>query len=147
MYCRYFCASFFECLSSWDVAHQYVNWHLLHSVQLYLLYSVTSWVVEHSWCATSQDDKHDTEAQSLQNFKEWLDMFALMFCGSHCLVKNLDGNRIYGLFHHMRKGEHDKFESHLSNLRLWATQCQNAHISAGQYFAASPSGCGAMQFT
>lgn len=43
----FLCVFFFECsLSSWDVAHQYVNWHLLHSVHWYLLYSVTSWVVE-----------------------------------------------------------------------------------------------------
>ena len=69
-----------------------------------------------------------TEAESLQNFKEWLDMFALMFCASLSLVKDLYGNRIYGLFDHMKKGGHDNFEAHLSGLRLWATQCQNALV-------------------
>ena len=63
------------------------------------------------------------------------------------LVKDLDGNRVYGLFHHMKKGEHDDFESHLSDLRVWASQCQTANVSAGKYFAVSPSGCGQTQFT
>ena len=88
-----------------------------------------------------------TEVESLQNFKEWLDMFALMFCISLSLVKDLNGNQIYGLFDHMKKGEHHNFEAHLSGLRLWATQCQNANISAGKYFAVSPSGRGQIQFT
>ena len=65
-------------------------------------------------------------------------MFALMFCRSLSLVKDLDGNQIYGLFDHMKKGEQDNFEAHLSDLSLWATQCQNANISAGKYFAVSP---------
>ena len=38
----------------------------------------------------------------------------------------------------MKKGEQDNFEAHLSDLSLWATQCQNANISAGKYFAVSP---------
>ena len=63
------------------------------------------------------------------------------------LVKDLDGNRIYGLFDHMKKGEHDNFEAQLSDLSLLATQCQNAQISAGKYFAVSSSGRGQTQFT
>ena len=56
------------------------------------------------------------EAQSLQNFKEWLDYFALLYCRRQYLVKDLDGNRVHGLFHHKKKGECDDFESHLSDL-------------------------------
>ena len=88
-----------------------------------------------------------TEAQYLENFKEWLELFTLVYCQSVCLVNDLDGNHIYGLFHHMLKGEHDDFMSHLSNIGLWATQCQNANISAGKYFAVAPSSRGETQFT
>ena len=38
-----------------------------------------------------------TEAESLQNFKEWVDVLALTFSRSLSLVKDLDGNRTYGL--------------------------------------------------
>ena len=84
-------------------------------------------------------------AQSLQNFQQWLDLFAMLHCRAVCLVRDLDNNRVYGLFHHMRKGEHDDFESHLSDMRWWATECQNGNISAGKYFAILPSGCGQTQ--
>ena len=43
------------------------------------------------------------------------DAFALRHCDSSRLVKDLDGNRIHGLFLHMKKGEHDDFEGQLSN--------------------------------
>ena len=53
-----------------------------------------------------------TEAESLQNIKERVDVFASMFSRSLSLV---DGNRIYGLFEHMKKGEHHNFAAHLSD--------------------------------
>ena len=83
-----------------------------------------------------------THDQSLTNFKHWLNAFALRYCDSDCLVKNLHGQRVNGLFHHMRKGEHEDFEGH----HTWASQCQAGNISAGQYFSVAPSGHGEMQF-
>ena len=74
-------------------------------------------------------------------------MFALQYCRSVCLVKDLNGHRIYGLFDHMKKGEHDDFEAQMSNFALWTTQCHNAHISAGKYLAVAPSGRGETKFT
>ena len=87
------------------------------------------------------------EDLSLQNFQQWLDLFALQHCNHDCLVKDLNGHRTYGLFDHMRKGEHDDFEAHMTNFGPWATQCQNANISAGKYFAVAPSGRGETKFT
>ena len=81
-----------------------------------------------------------TEQESLQNFKEWIDLFVLMFCRSVCLVKDLDGNRIYGLLHNMEKGGHDDFKFHLSNFRVWGAECEHANLSGRKYFSVSPSG-------
>ena len=98
-------------------------------------------------CLSLSPSVGTNKAQSLQNFKEWLDYFALLYCRRQYLVKDLDGNRVYGLFHHMKKGECDDFKSHLSDWWVWASQCQTANVSAGKYFAVSPSGCGQTQFT
>ena len=70
-----------------------------------------------------------TEAQSLRNFMGWIDQFVLSCCNLACLVHDLDGNRLHGLFHHMLTGEHETFEGQLSNLGVWASECQNANIS------------------
>ena len=35
----------------------------------------------------------------------------------------------------------------MSDLRVWASQCQTANVSAGKYFTVSLSGCGQTQFT
>ena len=51
-----------------------------------------------------------TEAQSLRNFKGWIDQFALSYCNPACLAYDLDGNQLHGLFHHMLKGEHEIFK-------------------------------------
>ena len=75
------------------------------------------------------------------------DAFALRHCDSSCLVKDLDGNRIHGLFHHMKKGEHDDFEGQLTNLRALGVQCQGGNVYAGKYFSVVTSGRGEMQFT
>ena len=85
-----------------------------------------------------------TEDESLQNFKEWCDSIALRCCSSadECLVKDWDRNRKYGLFHHMKKGEHDDFESQLSDFRVWAAECEQANLSGGKYFSVAPSGRG-----
>ena len=74
-------------------------------------------------------------------------MFALQHCSPQCLVNDLDNNRVYGLFHHMGRGEHDDFESYLSNMRQWAAECQNGNLSAGKYFAIAPSGRGETKLT
>ena len=66
-------------------------------------------------CLSLSPSVGTTEAESLQNFKERVDVFASMFSRSLSLVKGLDGNRIYGLFDHMKKGEHHNFEAHLSD--------------------------------
>ena len=63
------------------------------------------------------------------------------------LVKDLDGHHIYGLFDHMKKGEHNDFEAQISNFGLWITQCWNAHISAGKYIAVALSGGGGTKYT
>ena len=88
-----------------------------------------------------------TEAQSLTNFKQWIDQFVLMCCHRACLVYDQDNNRLHGLYHHMLKGEHENFEGALSNLVLWALQCQNAGIFAGKYVSVAPTGRGETQFT
>ena len=61
-----------------------------------------------------------TEVESLQNFKEWCDSLALKYSGDHCLVTDCGGNRIYGLYHQMKEGEHDNFEGKLSEFVTWA---------------------------
>ena len=65
------------------------------------------------------------------NVKDWCNSLAKMFSGDHCLMTDLGGNRVYGLFHQMREGEHDAFEAHLSRFAMWAAQCDAGNITTG----------------
>ena len=89
----------------------------------------------------------NSEDESFQNFRDWCDSLAMMFSGDHCLLTDLGGNRMYGLFHQMREGEHDAFEAHLSRFVTWAAQCDAGNLSAGKYSAIAPSGRGTLLIT
>ena len=82
-------------------------------------------------------------AQSLQNLRSWLDTLIVSMTAANPLVYDGDGNREWGMYHHILPDEFVNITSVLSTgLSTWGLDCQSNGLSCGKVYYLTGNGRG-----
>ena len=82
-------------------------------------------------------------AQSLQNLRNWLDAVITGMTACNPLVYDGNGNREWGMYHHILPDEFVNITSVLSTgLSSWGLDCKSAGLSCGKVYYLTGNGRG-----